>query len=675
MATPQTDQQKSEYRREIDGLRALAVVCVIINHLNHAVLPGGYLGVDVFFVISGYVITSSLEKTTHSSLSTQLRHFYSRRIKRLMPALLAMIFLTSAVIRLFDPDAKVSTITGITSIFGLSNVFLFTEATNYFGKTVQRNAFGHTWSLGVEEQFYLLYPFLIRWRIPRSIHSVWDDRFRLGALAALSAVSLFLFIGIYRADQPAAYFLTPFRFWELGLGCLLALIAKVAGEKGKGQAIKLNAAIPLLALAPALFLADRYPISCTLTVVFSTVLLIGSTRQGTIVSRILSSRFAGYMGAISYSLYLWHWPVICVSHWTIGIHLWSLPFQIAAIFVLAMASYHLIENPLRRATWIGGRLGPIAAGLPVMAVVAALILLSQRFGIPRFLGDRSAEMALDSAVPGYVAKYSKRKIDDCFAVTVFGTTGGSVRDHLNKCSAETNAGVKLIFVGDSHATDLFPMADEIYRDGVASVLNVSQPTCRVPRLEKESDFCNYPDLLLKVAASDRTRNNILVIRNNYTPRVVDGGMRDFSKRIEQLLARTSSAGLRVIYFAPGPKYYSVGPESLCSVQWYRPEWAMSADCRNGFFEDRGEELARRRDITEYLLGLTRQRNDFFVFDPFIVLCGTSDGDCTPVRDGRLIYRDDSHLTGQGSELLAAPFEAFLRIHQLLSHPVQPQASP
>lgn len=92
---------------------------------------------------------------------------------------------------------------------------------------------------------------------------------------------------------------------------------------------------------------------------------------------------------------------------------------------------------------------------------------------------------------------------------------------------------------------------------------------------------------------------------------------------------------------------------------------MAANCRSGFIEDRGEELARRRDVTEYLYDLSQKRTDFFVFDPFPVLCGASAGDCTPVRDGHLIYRDESHLTGKGSELLAAPFEAFLRSHQLL----------
>src|SRR5262249_17061485 len=122
----------------------------------------------------------------------------------------------------------------------------------------------------------------------------------------------------------------------------------------------------------------------------------------------------------------------------------------------------------------------------------------------------------------------------------------------------------------------------------------------------------------------------------------------------------SAAAFKVIYVVPSPKYYSVGATSLCSRQWYRPDWAMGEHCHSGLLEDRGEQLARRRDVTNYLIDLSRKRNDFFVFDPFDVLCGSSAGRCTPLRNGRLIYRDDSHLTVEGSELLVDAFEAWLR---------------
>lgn len=123
--------------------------------------------------------------------------------------------------------------------------------------------------------------------------------------------------------------------------------------------------------------------------------------------------------------------------------------------------------------------------------------------------------------------------------------------------------------------------------------------------------------------------------------------------------------MSVIYIAPAPKYYSVGPQSMCSPQWYRPAWAMSAECRGGLAEDRGEELARRRDLTDFLRQLSQKRRDFFVFDPFDILCGAGVGYCTPVRNGRVIYRDDSHLTAEGAELLTPPFEQFLRQNGLV----------
>jgi peptidoglycan/LPS O-acetylase OafA/YrhL len=646
-------------------MRAIAVIAVIINHFSHSILPGGYLGVDIFFVISGYVITASLEKSAGSSLSEQLLRFYSRRIKRLMPALLCMVLVSSSLIRLFDPDALVSTLTGVCSVFGMSNMFLFSEATNYFGHSAERNVFSHTWSLGVEEQFYLLYPFLIRWRMPISVRSLWDDRFRLGAIITLSAISLLLFIWVYPVNQPAAYFLMPFRFFELGSGCLLALLTRDLRVRD-GLVRPFYAGLALILMVPPLALADNYPVASTITIVLATFLLIGSVQRGTPVYQFLSKPLASYLGKISYSLYLWHWPVICISRWTVGIHLWTLPFQLAATLALSAASYHLVEHPLRGATWIGGRRGVLYVGLPTMAMVAALVFFGQRYSLPRFSGNRSAEAALDAPVPGYVAKYSKRKIDDCFASLVFDKANKDSLASLRKCTADNNADVELMFVGDSHAMDLFPMADQIYKDGLASVLNVFQTGCRVPRLQNEGALCEYPLELVRKAVPGNSGNKILVIRNNYAPRFINGELGEFSKRLEELLKVTAAAGVKVIYVAPGPKFYSVGPQSFCTAQWFRPTWAMSEDCRTGFREDREEELARRRDLFDYLVSLSRKRTDFFVFDPFDPLCGGSQGDCTPMRGGRIIYRDDSHITVRGSELLVAPFESFLKKQGLLT---------
>ena len=144
---------KSRYRPEIDGLRAFAVIAVIINHFNKEILPNGYLGVDIFFVISGFVITSSLYQRPSKNFKDFISGFYERRIKRLVPALSVFVLITSIAICLFNPHPVVSLQTGLTSLFGLSNLYLLKGSTQYFAQSTELNVFTHTWSLGVEEQF------------------------------------------------------------------------------------------------------------------------------------------------------------------------------------------------------------------------------------------------------------------------------------------------------------------------------------------------------------------------------------------------------------------------------------------------------------------------------------------------------------------------------------------
>ena len=145
---------KSPYRPEIDGIRAFAVVAVIINHCNKDILTGGYLGVDIFFVISGFVITSSLYKRPSANFKDFISGFYERRIKRLLPALSVFVLITSIAICLFQENPYQSLWTGLTSLFGLSNLYLLDKSTDYFARSTELNVFTHTWSLGVEEQFF-----------------------------------------------------------------------------------------------------------------------------------------------------------------------------------------------------------------------------------------------------------------------------------------------------------------------------------------------------------------------------------------------------------------------------------------------------------------------------------------------------------------------------------------
>ena len=214
---------KSPYRPEIDGLRAFAVTTVIINHFNKEILPGGYLGVDMFFVISGFVITSSLYQRPSKNFKDFISGFYERRIKRLVPALSMFVLIMSIVICLFNPSPSFSLKTGLASLFGFSNLFLLKESTDYFAQSTELNVFTHTWSLGVEEQFYILFPFLV-WFSGYGRQKKNGIRNLFLIVLILTIASLIGFAYFYLNNPTAGYFLMPTRFWEMAAGCLLFLV-------------------------------------------------------------------------------------------------------------------------------------------------------------------------------------------------------------------------------------------------------------------------------------------------------------------------------------------------------------------------------------------------------------------------------------------------------------------
>src|SRR5262249_45131344 len=205
MSTEQTGA-RSDYSPEVDGLRAFAVTGVIIDHFGGRGLPEGLLGVDIFFVISGFVITGSLYRRPGQRLGDLLLGFYVRRVKRLVPALVLCVAVTSIAICMFSPRPGESLATGIAALLGASNIYLLIRSTNYFGSLAQLNVFTHTWSLGVEEQFYLIFP-LIVWITGfgrRAGGGLWALAAAAGLLAIGSAPA---YVPLSHIDQTAAFLL------------------------------------------------------------------------------------------------------------------------------------------------------------------------------------------------------------------------------------------------------------------------------------------------------------------------------------------------------------------------------------------------------------------------------------------------------------------------------------
>lgn len=421
---------KSRYRPEIDGLRAFAVVAVIINHFNKNILPSGYLGVDIFFVISGFVITSSLYKRPSKNFRDFIFTFYARRIKRLVPALSVFVLITGFLICLFNPNPFLSLHTGFASLFGFSNLFLLGKSTDYFAQSTQLNPFTHTWSLSVEEQFYIIFPFLF-WFSGFGKQTKNGIRNLFIIVGGLSIASLIIFLYLYPINQPAAYFLMPSRFWEMSTGCLIFLVFNKKPSL-ENFIEKVPPSIVLLLIIGVMFLPIYLAPFSKIAIVLLTFFLLGSLKKPAFVFKLFTYKSVVYVGNISYSLYLWHWSVLTISRWTIGIYWWSVPFQIFLIVGLAICSYKFIEAPIRKDQYFKPKSFFIyISGIVLILFTAISLLWFKKFTPPRF--------GKPISLKGSVAS-----IEKC------------MRDELKECLYRNNDKNAVFAIGDSHLMNFVP---------------------------------------------------------------------------------------------------------------------------------------------------------------------------------------------------------------------------
>ncbi|MGI3902457.1 MAG: acyltransferase family protein [Janthinobacterium lividum] len=353
------------YRSDIDGLRAISVALVFAFHLG--LIGGGFIGVDVFFVISGCLITGIIHAELEGGRFT-FKEFYERRARRILPALLTMIVATAAggYILLYPGDYETFGRSSLYALAGLSNIFFMTH-TGYFDLPSQNMPLLHTWSLGVEEQFYVLWPavLMIGYRIFGGSKLAW--RSFLGAIVAASFVAAFLEVS---RDPKAAFYLPFTRGWELALGGLLVFLPRVSG--------RIAVALPPLGLtliaATAIILkpSDPFPGLNALPPVIGALLILcsGQTIVGGLLGRLAP------IGRISYSLYLWHWPIIVF--WRVylnGAPLAGLDMLVIVGLAtgVSVLSYAFIEQPLRRIRLRPVLLLALTAEIAVAAIIVPIV--------------------------------------------------------------------------------------------------------------------------------------------------------------------------------------------------------------------------------------------------------------------------------------------------------------
>ena len=492
-------------RRDIQGLRAVAVVAVIAAHVTH-VPQGGFVGVDVFFVISGFLITGLLLRETARTGTISFRRFYERRAKRILPA--AVIVLAATVAASFallgSAGGKGVALDALFSAFFAGNWRFAFEGVDYFAQGTPPSPLQHFWSLGVEEQFYLIWPWVMLGIVVLAARSGWRSartrRLTRTVIVAISLASLVWALVETRTNPTFAYFSTFSRAWELGVGAILAFLPALPLSL---MVRRLLAWAGLAGIAVSLLVISEssalWPAPLALLPVLSTALVIvaGTHSPDDDLAYgpwILTNRVATYLGDISYSLYLWHFPIAILGVTLLPAG--SKRYYLAAIaltLVLSVATFHLVENPARRATWFrwsGGRIrGITRAWAPVAIALGAVCVLGVA-GIAGTAGLRgeaapgpTAQVVADQTAPPADPEHvepaecwgagSMLYPEACAAVdlgaiqpaadALLADTGGAYACYnaedapVNSCTyGPEDAATKVALVGDSHAAALLP---------------------------------------------------------------------------------------------------------------------------------------------------------------------------------------------------------------------------
>ncbi|WP_420143849.1 acyltransferase family protein [Sphingobium sp.] len=685
MGNSDNGQNRSGYIAGIDGLRAIAVLSVIAYHLNEAILPGGFVGVDIFFVISGFVVTQSLNGRHFPSLGSFLLHFYARRLLRIMPALVVMLLVTILATQLFIPSAWLSdTFQKVAkyAFFGASNIALALNADTYFSPRSQFNPFTHSWSLGVEEQFYFIFPFLMFWHQTASRKRL-SRRQVEWMLAFLSAASLAACAALAAYEHRYAFYLIPARFWELGVGMLLNLTmagwkTPVAGMDHRRKGALTIVTLALLAISLVIPETTFFPFPLALLPVLAAVgtIVIICALPDSRMATLLGARIPVTIGLISYSLYLWHWPIFVLFRWTVGLD--SIATCLAALLLVALfaiLSYRLVERPLRHHKGV--------AALPKLAVVTGSVAIIGASAFAGIILFRHHDRLSLSTTRDHRAWYSEsaRKpdpaFDHCPLQQATQPMGGG---HLliwrpQGCRAEYRG--RLFAVGDSHNVAYAPIYRQLAADLGVEVRQYSRPNCgylKLIRPMEEASPCQpFVDAIEADLKHNLRQGDVLFLAGLRLYRLTEefdrlpahdwsGGDRDklaagTMEAEHSLMTLARGTGARLILEAPKPLFRS--PPFRCS-DWFN---RSNPICEGGETMPRSELTDMRQPVYQAMQTLTARVPGLRIWDPFPILCPGKT--CSALVDGRPIFFDGDHISGHANDVLYPSFKA--EVGKLLDH--------
>ncbi|WP_132998842.1 acyltransferase family protein [Luteimonas arsenica] len=619
------------YRPDIDGLRALAVLSVVLFHYQLGPVPGGFVGVDVFFVISGYLITAIIAGEIGRG-SFSFTGFYDRRVRRILPAALVVV-LASLVAGYFILLPTAYTTLGASagySAAGLAN-FYFLWNTGYFDASAEMQPMLHMWSLAVEEQFYLVWPVILLVVARLSSNS---PRIIAGALAAIILASFATSVAILEVGDPKiGFYMLHSRAWELALGALLVFLPRIPGR----VFAEVLSLLGLGLVVAAFFLLDaesKFPGANAAYPVVGAALLVWPREQGTWIARLLALPPLVFIGRISFSLYLYHWPVL-VFYRLYGTGeqpgtreaLWLA----LASLVLAVLSWRFIEQPFRRRR---GRKGVnVAVGsTAIVAVAACGLAVATSGGLPARLPPELRK--LEHYAAETVTSQNGR--NDCF-ITSLHKRG--VRDFSEDECVDIRPGRRnVLLVGDSHAAHYGKALRDVYPEVEFSQVTASgcRPVVQSPDAKKNT--CTR--LLDKVFSEYIPRGDFdaVILAGRWSA----GNSARLAKTVEQIAPQVGE----VIVFGPVPEYTSELPVLLARS-------ALRKD--NGALVDEARLYAQAEKATQAVSGRMQPLGVSF-YAPFDAMC--EQGRCVATTAaGVPVQFDKAHLSYEGARLVIERFRS------------------